>query len=276
MPLAQCGEIKIEYHMESAGPPLLMLRGLGGQASTWGEPLLSGLRDKFTVIRMNHRGVGLSETTGEPFTMRTMADDAAALLGTIGVGSAHVFAVSMGGMVAQELVLNHSERVNRLILGCTLPGGSHTVTAEPEITMLLLPDPSLSAADQARRQWPVLTTQGMIDEGVFLEEMIGIGLEMPTPPKVIGQQVAAVQGFDAYDRLPSITQPTLVIHGDADVLVPPENGRMIHERIPGSRLEIVPGGAHMFFWEQPQRTAKLISEFLSSVPSPETTRTPGA
>jgi len=268
MPLAQCGEIKIEYHREGEGPPLLMLRGLGGQASTWGEPLLSGLRDKFTVIRMNHRGVGLSENTGEPFTMQTMADDAAALLGAIGIESAHVFAVSMGGMVAQELVLNHPERVDGLILGCTLPGGPHTVAAGPEITMLLLPDPSLSPADQARRQWPAVTTRAMIDEGVFLEEMIGIGTAVPTPPEVIGKQVAAVQGFDAYDRLPSIKQRTLVIHGDADIIVPIENGRIIHERIPGSTMEIVPGGAHMFFWEQPKRTAKLISEFLLKVPTP--------
>ena len=268
MPLAQCGEIKIEYYMDGEGPPLLMLRGLGGQASTWGEPLLSGLRDEFTVIRMNHRGIGLSETTGEPFTMQTMADDAAALLEAIGIESAHVFAVSMGGMVAQELVLNHPGRVNGLILGCTFPGGPNSVSAGPEITMLLLPDPNLSPADQARRSWPALTTQAMIDDGVFLEEMIRIGTEAPTPPEVIGQQVAAVQGFDAYDRLPSIKHPTLVIHGDADIVVPIENGRMLNERMPESTLEIVPGGAHMFFWEQPQRTSELISEFLLKVPAP--------
>jgi len=107
----------------------------------------------------------------------------------------------------------------------------------------------------------------MIDDGAFLEEMIGIGLEVPTPPEVIDQQVAAVQGFDAYDRLPSIKRPTLIIHGDADVLVPTENARVLHERIPRSTLEIVPGGAHMFFWEQPGLTAKLVSEFLLRVPA---------
>lgn len=267
MPLAQCGEIKIEYHIEGDGPPLLMLRGLGGQASTWGEPLLSGLRDNFTVIRMNHRGIGLSETTDEPFTMRTLADDAAALLEAIDIDRAHVFSVSMGGMVAQELALNHPERVNGLILGCTFPGGPNAITASPEVITLLLSDPSLSAADQARRSWPTMTTQAMIDDGVFLEEMLRIGLEVPTPPEVIGQQVAAVQGFDAYDRLPSINRPTLIIHGDADILVPAENGRILHERIPGSTLEIVAGGAHMFFWEQPEKTAKLISEFLLTVPA---------
>ena len=200
--------------------------------------------------------------------MQTMADDAAALLEAIGIESAHVFAVSMGGMVAQELVLNHPGRVNRLILGCTFPGGPNSVRARPEITMTLLPDPSLSPADQARRSWPAITTQAMIDDGVFLEEMISIGLEVPTPPAVIGQQVAAVQGFDAYDRLPGIKHPTLIIHGDADILFPIENGRMLNERIPESMLEIIPGSAHMFFWEQPQRTAELITEFLLRVPAP--------
>ena len=274
MPLAQCGEIKIEYHVEGDGPPLLMLRGLGGQASTWGEPLLSGLRDSFTVIRMNHRGIGLSELPDKPFTMQTLADDAAALLEAIDIGSAHVFSVSMGGMVAQELVLNHPERVNGLILGCTLPGGPNTVTASSEISGLLLPDLSLSPADRARSSWPAITTQAMIDDGVFLEEMIGIGLEVPTPPEVIDQQVAAVQGFDTYDRLPSIDRPTLIIHGDADVLVPTVNARVLHERIPGSTLEIVPDGAHMFFWEQPELTARIVVDFLTSVQAPEIVKAP--
>jgi pimeloyl-ACP methyl ester carboxylesterase len=228
---------------------------------------LSGLRASFTVIRMNHRGIGLSELPNEPFTMQTLADDAAALLETINIDRAHVFSVSMGGMVAQELVLNHPERVNGLILGCTLPGGPNTVTAGSEISGLLLPDRSLSPAERARRSWPAITTQAMIDDGAFLEEMIGIGLEVPTPPEVIDQQVAAVQGFDAYDRLPSIKRPTLIIHGDADVLVPTENARVLHERIPRSTLEIIPGGAHMFFWEQPKLTAKLVSEFLLRVPA---------
>ncbi|MCH8814798.1 MAG: alpha/beta fold hydrolase [Chloroflexi bacterium] len=274
MPLVQCGEIKIEYHIEGDGPPLLMLRGLGGQASTWGEPLLSGLRDNFTVIRMNHRGVGLSELPNEPFTMQTMAADAATLLEALDIDRAHVLSVSMGGMVAQELVLNHPESVNGLILGCTLPGGPNAVIASPEITVLLLPDQSLSRADQARRSWGAITTQAMIDDGVFLEEMLRIGLEVPTPPEVIGQQVAAVQGFDAYDRLPSIKHPTLIIHGDADILVPAENGRILHERIPGSTLEIIPGGAHMFFWEQPVLTARIVVDFLTSVGSREIVKAP--
>lgn len=268
MPLAQCGDIKLEYMIEGDGPPLLMVRGLGGQAQTWGERLLAPLREQFTVIRMNHRGIGRSEHTGEPFTVQTMAADAAALLDALGFEDAHVFSVSLGGMVAQELALNHPERVDGLILGCTLPGGPNTVTASPETMALLLPDPSLSPADEARKQWPAITTQKMIDEeNDFLEEMIRLGTEIPNPPEVIARQIAAAQGFDAYDRLPGIRHRTLVVHGDADTLIPIENGRAIQERIPDSALEVIPGGAHMFFWEQPERTASVISNFLLEVPA---------
>jgi 3-oxoadipate enol-lactonase len=93
-----------------------------------------------------------------------------------------------------------------------------------------------------------------------------VSLAKPTPIDTLLKQAVAVATFSTYDRLPTIEKPTLVIHGDADRLIPVGNGRIVHERIPGSRLEIIPGAAHMFFWEQPQKAAALVTSFLSAVP----------
>lgn len=267
MPMAKCGEINLEYYDEGSGPPLLMIMGFGGQAASWGEPFMSGLRNSFRCIRFSNRGTGDSSRPAEQFTVSTMADDAVALLDALSIDRAHVLGVSMGGMIAQELALAHSQRVEGLVLGCTTPGGPKAAVADQEVFAMLLPQPGLSREEQIRKAWPAITTTKMIEEKMFLEVMLASSLEKPTPMDTILKQTVAVQGFDAYDRLPNISAPTLIIHGDSDRLVPPENGRILHERIPGSRLEILPDAAHMFFWEYPEDAAKIITSFLAQVPA---------
>lgn len=265
MPVTKLGEINLEYYDEGSGPPLLMIMGYGGQALSWGEPVVAALRKPFRTIRVSNRGTGDSDRPSEQFTIRDMADDAVVLLDALGVRKAHVFGVSMGGMIAQELVLAHPERVEGLVLGCTGAGGPTMVLADEEVRDMLMPVPGLSREEQVRRMWPAITTQAMIEAGTFLEEQLRVSLAKPTPLDTILKQAVAIAGFNSYDRLPSITKPALVIHGDRDRLMPVENGRIVHERIPGSRFEIMPGAGHMFFWEQPEETARLVTSFLSEV-----------
>lgn len=268
MAIAKCGDINLEYYDEGEGPPLLMIRGLGAQCTTWGEPLLAPLRERFRVIRFSNRGTGLSDKPQGPVSVKTLADDAAAVLDMLGLERAHVFGVSLGGMIAQELVLNHPKRVDRLVLGCTFCGGDKAVRASDEVTVLLMPQPGLSREELIRRTRPALIMQRMIDEQPeFLDEMMRLDIETPTPQETVVNQIMAVGEFDTYDRLPSIKTPTMVLHGDTDVLVPTANARVLHERIPGSTLEIVPEAGHMFFWEHPQRTAELLALFLLQVPA---------
>jgi 3-oxoadipate enol-lactonase len=267
MPVAKCGEINLEYYDEGSGPPLLLIMGYGGQALSWGEPIMTELRKSFRTVRLSNRGTGDSDRPAEQFTMRDMAGDAVALLDTLAIERAHVFGVSMGGMIAQELVLAHPERVEGLVLGCTSAGGPTMVLADAEVREMMTPVPGLAREDQVRKMWPAMTTQKMIDERDFLEEQLKVSLAKPTPIDTLLKQAVALATFSTYDRLPAIEKPTLVIHGDADRLIPVGNGRIVHERIPGSRLEIIPGAAHMFFWEQPQRAAALVTSFLSAVPA---------
>lgn len=268
MGIAKCGDINLEYYDEGEGPPLLMIRGLGAQCTTWGEPLLAPLRKRFRVIRFSNRGTGLSDRPEGQVTVKMLADDAAAVLDMLDIERAHVFGVSLGGMIAQELVLNHPQRVDRLVLGCTFCGGEHAVRGEPEAVALLMPQPGMSREDEIRRSRPALMMSRMIDEQPeFLDEMMRIDIETPTPQETVRKQVAALDEFDTYERLASIQAPTMVLHGDTDVLVPTENARILHERIPGSTLEIVPEAGHMFFWEHAERTAEVLASFLLQVPA---------
>lgn len=269
MPLVKCGDISLEYYDEGMGPPLLLIRGLGAQCTTWGEPLLAPLRQNFRVVRFSNRGTGLSDKPDGAITVRTLADDAAALLDALDIEKAHVFGVSLGGMIAQELVLNYPHRVDRLVLGCTWPGGDKAVRAGPEVVSLLTPQPGLSREEQIRITWPALITEQTIEERrEFIEEMLRLDIETPTPQETVMKQIAAVSQFDTYDRLPSVTTPTLVLHGDADILVPTENARLLHERIPASQLQIIQNAGHMFFWEHPAETANALASFLLTAPVP--------
>jgi pimeloyl-ACP methyl ester carboxylesterase len=206
--------------------------------------------------------------------LRDLADDGVGLLAALGIEKAHVMGVSMGGMIAQELVLSHPERVERLVLGCTTcSGGSQprreggAVPAAPEMIDLLTPKPELSREEQLRRSWPALSPPEFIEaHSDVLEERLRLSLINPTPVETGMRQMAAVQTFDAFDRLPQIKAPTLVIHGDRDAIVPVANAYVLKERIPGAEIHIVPGAGHLFTFEAPEEAAAAVVEFLSKAP----------
>src|SRR4030042_2985745 len=124
MPVAKVGDINMEYHVEGSGPPLLMIMGFSGQASSWSERFVELLRPHFQVIRFSNRGTGLTDRPQVQYTVPMMADDAAGLLREMGIGKAHGLGISMGGMIAKELVLNRPERGQGVLLGCHRPGTS--------------------------------------------------------------------------------------------------------------------------------------------------------
>jgi pimeloyl-ACP methyl ester carboxylesterase len=154
------------------------------------------------------------------------------------------------------------------VLCCTTSGGAGHVAANAEVLAMLMPAPGLSREDQIRKAWPAMCTAGFIErQRDFMEMMLQESLINPTPMETIMKQFAAVQAFDAYDRLGGIKAPTLIVHGDADVLVPTANGRSLHERIPGSEIAIIAGVGHMISWEKPAEAAQVITEFLARAPA---------
>jgi 3-oxoadipate enol-lactonase len=269
MPRIRAGDINLEYYIEGNGPPLLMIMGFAGQATSWGDQVLKRLREHFTTITFSNRGSGASEGVDTEITVTGMADDAIALLDALDIKHPHIFGISMGGMIAQEIAINYPDRVNGLVLGCTTAGFAHGTPPNPDDIKGMTPDPGLSREEMIRNFWYVVCAPDFIEKtGVeFLADMLKRSMEQPTPPMTLMKQVAAVQVFDVFGRLGEIKAPTLIIHGDIDLLVPCANAPVLHEGIAGSEFKTLPGCAHMFFWEQPDETADAVIEFLSRVPA---------
>src|SRR5947208_9305985 len=148
MPAISAGEIELDYERSGEGPPLLLIMGMSGTALHWGEPFLDALGRDFEVIVYDHRGVGASSRLEGPLTIAQLAGDAAGLLDALGIESAHVLGISMGGMVAQELALARGELVRTLTLGCTFCGGADSMPTSPAVLGRLAA--AMQSGDRAR------------------------------------------------------------------------------------------------------------------------------
>ena len=268
MPIAKAGAINLEYFTEGSGPPLLMVMGFAGSAHTWGQPFVEALNRHFTTIRFSNRGTGDSDKPTEQTTVRMMADDAVALLDTLGIERPHALGISMGGYISQELAINYPDRVNGLALGCTGVGGPNAVMSDQQTMQAMAFDPSLPIQDIIRKSWYALVSDSFQETGkAFLEDMLLAIMAHPTPMDTIIKQIGAISGHNVAERDAAITAPTVVIHGSVDRLVPPANGDQVAAAIRGAERKAIDGVGHMFFWEKPEEAAKLVTEFLSRVPA---------
>ncbi len=265
MPTARVGDLNLHYEVHGEGEPLLLIMGYGA-SSAWWYLQTAALSQEYKVIVFDNRGTGLSDKPDVPCTMQMMADDAAGLLDAIGVESAHVFGVSMGGMIAQDLALHHPRKVTSLILGCTTPGGGNAVLPEQESLGFLLDHErrgNLSIEEYAEELLPFLFSQGFIDGnrdrvGAFISQ----AFEHVTPIHGYRRQGEAFMSFNVWDRLPEIEAPTLVMTGTADRLVPAENSRILASRIPNAELIMFEDVGHGFTGEVPDEANRAVLDFL--------------
>jgi 3-oxoadipate enol-lactonase len=261
MPLVRAGEIELSYDRAGSGPPLLLIMGMSGTFDHWDATFLASLRRDFDVIVYDHRGVGSSarlESSGS-LTIAQLAEDAAALLTALEVDSAHVLGISMGGMVAQELALAHPTRIRTLALGCTYCGGAGSMLASEEVMRKLAEGMTSGDRERAiRAGWEANVSPGFAANDDAYARFLEIGLRRGVAVEVIMEQMRAITEHDTSARLAEIRLPTLVLHGTLDQLLPVQNGRLIAELIPDARLEIFEGAGHLFFWEQPERSAELV------------------
>ncbi len=261
MPVVSVGEIELAYERSGSGSPLLLIMGMSGTALHWGEPFLEPLRREFDVIAYDHRGVGASSRLDGPVTIVEMAEDAAGLLDALGLGSAHVMGISMGGMIAQELALAHPGLVRTLTLGCTYCGGEGSSLTEPEVMQPLVEAMLSGDRERALRAgFEVNVSAEMAKDDELYGRYVAIAAQRAVAVPVVMAQLQACVAHDTNARLPALTMPTLIVHGTDDQLLPVGNGRLIASRIPGSSLEILDGVGHLFFWEQPDRSAELVRE----------------
>jgi 3-oxoadipate enol-lactonase len=253
----------LNYVRRGSGEPMLLIQGMSGNHLSWGEPFLTELERDFDLVAYDHRGVGKSSRVTDPFSIADLADDAAAVLDALGWDSAHVVGISMGGMVAQELALRHPQRVRTLTLGCTYCGGEGSALTSNEVFAKL--SEAMMSGDRDRAiatSFEVNISPGYGADQSAYGTFYEMATALPTPVPVIMLQAQAVQSHDTLSRLGEIQAPTLVIHGTVDEMLPYSNAVLIAARIPGARLVTLEDVGHMFWWEQPERSAQAIRELV--------------
>ncbi len=252
---------RIYWDEQGHGAPVLLIMGLGYSSHMW-HRIRPVLATHYLTIALDNRGVGRSDLPPGPYAIALMASDAAAALDAAGIESAHVFGVSMGGMVAQEFALQYPKRVRSLMLGCTAAGGPTVVRAEPEATQMLMARDKMSPEEAAEAAVPFIydspTPRERIDEDLAIRRPW-----FPRPEAYVAQ-LQGILAWEAYSRLSGITAPTLVIHGERDRLVPPGNGKLIAERIPEAKLVMIPHASHLFLTDQTEAAHSTVLEFLKA------------
>jgi 3-oxoadipate enol-lactonase len=251
---------RIYWDEQGQGEAVLLIMGLAYPSQMWyrTRPLLAS---RYRTLALDNRGIGQSDVPPGPYPIALMASDAAAVLDAAGIESAHVFGVSMGGMVAQEFALQYPKRVQSLILGCTAAGGPAAVRAEPEAIQMLMRREKMSPEQAAEAAVPFIydpaTARARIDED--------LAIRRPWFPSPAGYaaQLQGILGWESYSRINQIVAPTLVIHGEADRLVPPGNAKLIAERIPGAKLVMIPHASHLFLTDQTEVSHHAVLQFLN-------------
>ncbi|MHB1639226.1 MAG: alpha/beta fold hydrolase [Candidatus Dormibacteria bacterium] len=248
--------VRLAVHEVGEGAPLLLIPGLGTDhhAFVWN---ISNLARHWRCLVLDQRGIGLSDSSPGPYTMELLADDAGRVVAQLAPEGAFVFGVSMGGMVAQHLALRHPEAVAGLTLGCTGPGGRLAVRADPADTRLLLGGEAREPGLAYRVACQVLYERRWREQHPeVIEDAVHWRATHPVRAGVFAAHWEAIRHHDTGLRLGQISAPTLVLHGTADVVMPPGNGSLLQERIPGSVLRWLPGRGHMFFQEDPAATLR--------------------
>lgn len=249
----------IAWERRGSGEPLLLVHGLGYARWGW-APVVDGLAEHHDVVLFDNRGIGESEAPPGPYTVPQLAADAVGVLDEAKLERAHVLGTSLGGMVALQLALDHPDRVHKLVLACTTPGGRGAAPM-PNGTVRLMAEAATLPPEVALRRF-VENAFGPQPDVALVDRIMEHRLATAQPQPAWAAQAAAGATFDVWDRVEDVRAPTLVLTGDADNVVDSRNSHLLAERIPQARLEVFPGGGHLFFWEQPQRFVELVGEFL--------------
>jgi 3-oxoadipate enol-lactonase len=258
------GGCRIWYDEAGSGEPLLLLPGQASGHRMW-DDVLPSFAHRHRVLVYDHRGTGKSDAPLEPpYSIELFAADAIAVLDAAAVSRAHVYGISMGGRIAQRLAIKHPELMGAVVLGATTPGDSHGVRRSAEV------DSKFRTAEPAER------FRMLIDDLYTLEfqeahpEAVEkfrtrVVLE-PTPPEILRLRYQASQGHEAWEELPSITAPVLVIHGTDDSVNPTANARLLAQRIPGAELRLIDGARHGYHVERHAEATEVVLDFLARHP----------
>jgi pimeloyl-ACP methyl ester carboxylesterase len=267
MPSAAANGIIVEYEVagDPGDPPMLLIMGLASQLTAWDDDFVAALVERgFYVIRFDNRDVGLSTWFDQagtpdlmavlggkgrpPYSLSDMAADAAGLLDALAIDSAHVVGVSMGGMIAQSLLIDHPKRVRSLVSIMSTTGDPAVGQPSPEAVTALLRPPAAdreAAMAHAVDAWRVIGSPGFAFDEARTRARAGAEFDRAFHPAGAARQVAAILcSGDRTAALGAVECPALVIHGESDPLVDPSGGCATAAALRGSELKLVPGMGH--------------------------------
>jgi pimeloyl-ACP methyl ester carboxylesterase len=263
MPFATNGTVKLHWESFGEGPAVLLVAGQGMTVKGWWATI-PVLARSFRVIAFDNRGTGQSSRSRWRYSVAQMAGDAVAVLDSAGERHAHVYGISLGSLVAQEVALRHPDRVQALVLGASSAGGFAAYKPPPSSlaqTFLV----RVGAMGPEEAEWAAVPYTYSEKTRRFHPERIAtdIAHRVGSPPEPISflHQAAAVAAHDAYERLNRMAVPTLVVHGEQDIFIPPANALVLAERIPAAQLRLWPDAGHMYTIDEP-RADQDIARFL--------------
>ena len=270
----QVGDINIAYKRFGQGKPVLFISGTSQTKDAWEPTLLSELAaTNHTVIVFDNRGIGETTVGTKPFSIEQFANDTAGLLDALQIEKADVLGVSLGTFIAQELTLNYPQKVDRLILHAGYCGGNEAVYASGQAleTIMTLSSPQILRNMTAEEQAMILAQimfppEWLKQHPEILNNVIELAPSRSATPEIIQQQgLASGTWKGSCDRLANIMQPTLLIVGDQDLLIPAANSIMMAQRIPNSWLVIIQGTGHGMMLQVPNEFSAIIQTFLETV-----------
>ncbi len=266
MPTICVNGIDLYYELYGDGEPLVLISGLGYGLWQW-HKMIPFLAERRLVIAFDNRGAGQTAKPAGPYTAAMLAKDTACLIEEVVGGPAAVMGHSMGGFIAQQLVLDRPDLISKLILASTNFGGPKAAPVTPEALAAMM-DRSGDPAAVVRRGVAIATAPGFIDKHPdALTELMNYRFSNPVPPEAYQAQMAIGLGLlspaAAYDgKLSAVQVPTLILFGAHDNVVPAANAQLLAAQIPDSKVVILPNAGHMFPIEAPQEAARAVLEFL--------------
>ena len=265
MPVVPVHRGRLHVEQVGSGEPLLLITGFAISAAVF-EPVLPLYGRRFAVTTYDNRGAGRSSGARPGLSMGRLAADAVELMDALGIDSAHVYGLSMGGMIAQEVALRFPDRVRGLVLGATSPGGAHAVLPVRELAALAGHLPGPLGGARARALAAALFSPGFRDrQPDQVRALLPYFARYRARPAGVAAHWWASVYHDTWSRLPGLSRPTLVMHGGEDGLTPLASARRLADRIPGAELAVVPGAGHAYLLEAPQVAYDLFAGWLDRV-----------
>lgn len=258
-------DIYYETHGRRAAAPLLMILGLSHRLAHWGR-LPELLAEQLFVVTFDCRGLGASERRDEPFTIHDEMWDVEAVLDAVGLEAVHVYGRSRGGALAQQWALSRPHRVRSLVLSGTTHFGPGRVGSTPAVERAMNFPPDMSREEIFATQNRVMAAPGWEErDPEAFNYCLSTDLEAPPRRFAVVNQQRSIADWSSDTRLAEFHCPTLILCGEDDGMVPPENSRQLAAGIPGARLTFLPQCGHLPMLEQPETVARLVTDFVTRV-----------